>query len=70
MTPERFRELIAITGLGEEGLINALDVDPRRYERWWAGKRPIPEPVAAWLETLAGGHVADPPNMRGAPRDA
>jgi hypothetical protein len=69
MTPERFNELLPIIDATEEWLIYHLNVDGRRLRRWKYGQRPIPEPVAEWLETLAA-HIQNAPDMFGLPRDA
>lgn len=68
MTPERFSDLLDIIDATEEWLAWHLKVDGRRFRRWKYGQRPIPAPVAEWLETLAE-HIKNAPNMFGQPRD-
>jgi hypothetical protein len=68
MTPKRFNDLLDLIDAREEWLVFHLNVDGRRFRRWKLGLRPIPEPVAAWLEALAAT-IKNAPNMFGAPRD-
>jgi len=68
MTPERFNAILKLLSATEEWLAWHLSVDDRRFRRWKYGQRPIPEPVAEWLERLAAT-VKSAPDMFGAPRD-
>ena len=63
MDANRFRDCLAALDWSQRGLAALLDVDERQVRRWATGSR-IPEPVAAWLETLAQFHEAHPPPMK------
>jgi len=66
MTPTRFRACVHIIGWSLRQLAELLDVDPRQVRRWAAGAT-IPQPIAEWLECLAGFHVSHPPPSKKAP---
>ena len=53
MSPDRFRECLALLRWSQRGLADALECDNRLVRRWAAGDAEIPASVAAWLETLA-----------------
>lgn len=63
MTPERFRECLDALDWTQRGLAALLGVDERQVRRWAGGSR-IPEPIAAWLETLAQFHEEHPPPQK------
>lgn len=61
MTPNRFRNCLAVLGWTQRGLAANLQCDDRLVRRWASGEAEIPPGVAAWLETLAKVHEAAPP---------
>lgn len=63
MTPERFRDCLRALSWSQRGVAALLDVDERQVRRWATGHYSIPEPIAAWLETLAKFHEAHPAPM-------
>ncbi len=60
MTPDRFHECLAALDWSQRGLAKLLGVHDGRTRRWASGRYPIPEPIAAWLDTLARFHEAHP----------
>jgi hypothetical protein len=60
MTTDRFRECLDALSWSQRGLAALLDVDERQVRRWATGQYNIPEPIAAWLETLARFHETHP----------
>lgn len=54
MTPERFHECLAILRMTKLALAEECDCSYSLVWRWGAGRRAVPERVAAWLEL----HVA------------
>jgi transcriptional regulator with XRE-family HTH domain len=63
MTPDRFRECLALLRWSQRGLADALEMDERQVRRWAAGAT-VPPAVAAWLEKLAAIHAKHPPPGR------
>ena len=63
MTPDRFRSCLEALSWSGRGLAALLNVDERQVRRWAKGDYSIPEPTAAWLETLARFHEAHPAPM-------
>jgi hypothetical protein len=63
MTPDRFRACLDQVNWTQRGLAALLQADERQVRRWAAGAA-IPEPIAAWLETLARFHEQHPPPAR------
>lgn len=61
MTPARLAACLATLRWSQRGLAAAIDYDDRLVRRWAAGERPIPAPVAAWLERAAAWHAENPP---------
>ena len=61
MTPDRFRDCLALLRWSQRGLADALECDDRLIRRWASGDAEIPASVAAWLETLGQVHAAAPP---------
>lgn len=61
MTPERLADCLRALRWSQRGLAAAIDYDDRLVRRWAAGERPIPAPVAAWLERAAAWHSKNPP---------
>lgn len=60
MTPDRFRECLAVLRWSQRGLADALAMDERQVRRWAAGAD-IPAPIAAWLERAGTWHEKNPP---------
>ena len=56
MTPERFNECLTLIGWTGRGLAAHLGVHETRTRRWGSGRYPIPQTIAAWLESLANHH--------------
>lgn len=63
MTPERFRESLALLHWSQRGLSDILGMDERQVRRWASGAT-IPEPISEWLEKLARYHERNPPPER------
>lgn len=61
MTPDRFRQCLGALRWSHNDLAGLLDVDTRQVRRWASGDHAVPERIAAWLETLARIHEANPP---------
>lgn len=61
MTPDRFREVLALLHWSQRGLADILHRDERQVRRWASGQYPIPDPVADWLQRLARAHERNPP---------
>lgn len=61
MTPDRFRECLALLHWSQRGLADVLRMDERQIRRWATGAYAVPEPIAAWLEKLARFHERNPP---------
>jgi transcriptional regulator with XRE-family HTH domain len=63
MTPDRFRECLALLHWSQRGLADILGMDERQVRRWASGAT-IPEPIADWMEKLARYHERNPPPER------
>ena len=61
MTPDRFRQCLATLLFSNRDLATLLGVDTRQVRRWASGDHAVPERIAAWLDTLARFHEANPP---------
>lgn len=64
MTPARLAECLALLRWSQRGLAAALGRPEATVRQWLAGKVRVPEPVGAWLETLAEAHARNPPPGR------
>jgi transcriptional regulator with XRE-family HTH domain len=64
MNPTRFRACLVALGWSQHSLARLLHVNFSSVQRWATGAQEIPAPVAAWLETLARCHEANPPPTR------
>lgn len=60
MTPSRLRECLELVGWSQRALADYVGINERQVRRWAAGAA-IPEPIAAWIDTLAQFHEANPP---------
>jgi hypothetical protein len=60
MTPDRMRELLSRAGESQRGLARRLGCPERLARSWCAGRRPIPDDVAAWLERWVLWREAEP----------
>ena len=60
MTPDRFRECLAMLHWSQRGVAEILYCDDRLVRRWADGSEPVPESVERWLEGLARAHQALP----------
>ena len=69
MTPDRFRECLALLRWSQRGMAEALQCDDRLVRRWASGYAGIPSAVAAWLEALGQAHEALPPPASWRSRD-
>ena len=67
MNPDRFRHCLDALNWTQRGVAALLEVDERQVRRWASGQYQIPEPIAAWLETLARFHEAHPAPMPATP---
>lgn len=66
MDADRFRECLKALNWSQRGLARILDIQASTVMRWGMGTVPIPTRLAAWLETLAQCHEANPrPVKRG-----
>jgi len=61
MTPDRFRECLAVLHWSQRGLAEKLYCDDRMVRRWADGSETMPEAVERWLEELVSAHQALPP---------
>jgi hypothetical protein len=61
VTPGRLRECLEALGWSQGRASTMIGCSDRLVRLWAAGREPIPEPVAVWLETLAAVHEANPP---------
>ena len=64
MTPARLSECLDALGWGVLTLARRLSVAESTVRGWRAGRSPVPEAVASWLEKLARHHEKNAP-----PRD-
>ena len=60
MTPDRFRQCLALLHWSQRGLAEILDTHPTTVRRMATGDASIPGSVAEWLEGLAAVHQARP----------
>jgi len=60
MTPDRFRACLAVLDWTQRGIASLLGINFVTVQRWATGKLKIPSDIAAWLETLARCHEANP----------
>ena len=58
MTPARLKDCLLVLGWSQRGMADMLCVHETRIRRWVHGVLPVPDEVAAWLETLTAVHVA------------
>ena len=58
MTPDRFRECLALLHWSQRGLAQILYCDDRLVRRWAQGSEPVPESIGRWIEQLACAHEA------------
>jgi hypothetical protein len=63
VTADRFRACLDALSWSGRGLAALLNVDERQVRRWASGQYSIPDPIAAWLETLARFHESHPAPM-------
>ena len=61
MSADRFRECLSMLHWSQRALAEILFCDDRLVWRWAQGSEPVPEPIARWIEKLAGAHEASPP---------
>jgi len=60
MTPDRFRQCLAVLNWSQRGLAEKLYCDDRMVRRWADGSEIMPEAVESWLEALVSAHQALP----------
>ncbi len=60
MTPDRFAACLHALDWSQRGLARSLGLHDSSVRRWASGRYPIPEPIAAWLDTLARFHETHP----------
>lgn len=53
LSPDRLRSCLQALRWRPHTLAEALSCDERMVRNWSSGRMAIPEPVAAWLDTLA-----------------
>ena len=61
MTPKRLVWCLDAIGWSTRGAADRLNVHETKLRYWKAGRYPVPDEVAAWLETLAAAHRSNPP---------
>ena len=62
MTPDRMAEILRILRSAPSSLAHALGMTRDRTVREWLnGRRPIPEPIADWLELMHRHQQTAPP---------
>ena len=66
MTPDRFREVLALLDLPQRGFARLLNRPEGTVRQWARGVVVIPADVAAWLEALAAFMAAHPLPARAA----
>ena len=66
MSPDRFREVLALLDLPQRGFARLLNRPEGTVRQWARGVVTIPADVAAWLEALAAFMVAHPLPARAA----
>ncbi len=64
MTPDQFRECLALLHWSQRGLAGIVGRDERQVRRWASGDAPIPPDVAAWLQHVAAFMSHNPPPVR------
>ena len=60
MTPDRFREVLALLDLPQRGFARLLNRPEGTVRQWARGTVVIPADVAAWLEAFAAFMTAHP----------
>ena len=60
MSSYRLLVCLAILGWSERELARRADRHQTTIVRWVKGLSPVPDEVAAWLETLVAFHIANP----------
>jgi len=60
ITPDRYRECLAIVGQSQRGLSDVLGCSDRLTRGWATGRSDIPPGIAAWLEEWAATRLAHP----------
>ena len=60
MTPDRFRECLAVLHWSQRRVAEILYCDDRLVPRWADGSEPMPESVERWIEELVSAHQALP----------
>jgi DNA-binding transcriptional regulator YiaG len=63
MTPDRLRECLDAIGWSQRAFADYVAVNERQVRRWATGQYRIPNPIAAWIDTLARFHEAHPAPM-------
>ena len=61
MTHHQRRQCLTQLRWSGRSLAAIFPYDERTIRRWMTGEATPPEPVDAWLETLANFHAANPP---------
>jgi hypothetical protein len=64
MTPDRFRECLALLDWTQRGVARLLERQEGTVRQWARGAVQIPGDVGAWLERLAKFHERNPPPVR------
>ncbi len=64
MSPQRFREVLAVLHWSQRGLAEILGCADSLTRGWARGRSTVPPAVAAWLEDLAAFHARHPPPER------
>lgn len=60
MTPQRLAACLALLDWGANTLATQLAVPRSTVRGWLAGRSPVPEHVARWLDSLARHHERNP----------
>jgi hypothetical protein len=60
VTPDRYREFLAVLGLFQRGLAPILGCSDRLPRTWATGRSAIPVGIAAWLEERVAIRQAHP----------
>ena len=58
MTPDRFRECLAVLHWSQRRVAEILYCDDRLVRRWADGSELMPQSVERWIEELVSAHQA------------
>lgn len=64
MTPSRLVQCLETIGWTRRGVAAQIGLSEMSFRRYEAGTARVPDDIAAWLETLAAAHKANPAPKR------